>query len=251
MTDGYAYFLDIDGTLLGFASRPTGVRVAAGLRAALTQLRRRAGGAVALVSGRPLTDIDRLFGGRAGIAAGLHGLEYRRPDGRLIRHAVAPQRLDAARRRLQAFAARHPRTVLEDKDITLALHYRRAPELAGAAGRVMRAARAAAGHGFVLQRGKSVIELKPARGDKGAVIRVLLRTPPFRGRCPVFLGDDTTDEPGFAAVTAAGGLAVKVGPGPTVAAWRVAGATAVRRWLRSGTPLPALAPVRATRRRSS
>ena len=234
----YAYFLDVDGTLVNLAASPESVRIDRRLPAQLRRLARRAGGAVALISGRSLHDLDRLFPGLHLPAAGQHGVERRTAAGRRTRARAQASRLDAARRGLRPWLRRHAALQLEDKGLSLALHYRRAPHLADVAARAMQRAHALAGRAFVQQRGKYVIELTPAGRHKGAAVRAFLLEYPFRGRIPVFVGDDVTDERGFAEVQAVGGIGIKVGRGHTAAHWRVSGAAAVRRWLNTRTWLP-------------
>lgn len=235
---GCAYFLDIDGTLVDFADIPPGVRLDPALPGLVETLHRSSGGALALITGRTLADVDRLFPARRLAAAGLHGLERRTAGGRLSRHPGRSRRLDDARRVLAGVVARHPRLWLEDKGLSLALHYRRAPRLAGFAHRVMRSLRATLGDRYGIQRGKRIVELVPAGSDKGAAIGAFMREAPFRGRTPLFIGDDVTDEFGFAMVNRLGGYAVKVGPGRTAAGWRLPHVAAVRAWLERGTPVP-------------
>jgi trehalose 6-phosphate phosphatase len=233
LVSGCALFLDVDGTLVEFASAPDRVRVDAALVALLPALARRLEGAIALITGRAIADVDQLFPGLRLPIAGQHGLERRRADGSIDRHRLSLPGADLMRRELARFAARHPGLLLEDKGDTLAVHYRRAPRLAAHVHRTMRAQLAAAPHAgaWRLQPGKRVLELKPAGRDKGTAIREYLREAPFAGRVPIFVGDDRTDEYGFAAVEAAGGWGVKVGPGPTHARHRLANVAAVRDWL--------------------
>ncbi|MBW8773172.1 MAG: trehalose-phosphatase [Gemmatimonadetes bacterium] len=227
----WAYFLDIDGTLLPLAVSPDRVRVDRRLRRLIDDLRRFAGGAVALITGRPIADVDRLFPGRPLPAAGQHGLERRSASGRRTRHAPPARRLDAVRQRLAVAVARHPRLLLEDKGFSLALHYRRAPKLAGYAHRLARTEAAGLGPGYGVRTGKRVVEIGPTGRDKGQAILEFTRERPFRGRVPVFLGDDLTDEIGFEMVDALGGISIKVGKGPSAAWWRFRDVTAVLTWL--------------------
>jgi trehalose 6-phosphate phosphatase len=214
---------------------------------ALAALHDRTGGALALVSGRPLRELDALLPAAGWAAAGQHGLEWRAPDGSLHR-PPPPAALEPAREALADLVARHPALLLEDKGLSLALHYRRAPRLAGFAHRAVRQLATQLGPELVVQTGKRVIELRPAGQDKGAAVRRFLALPPFRGRRPVFLGDDVTDEAAFGAVNALGGHSIKVGRGPTAARWRLAGVDDVRAWLAGdAAPLrPASSPDRRT-----
>jgi trehalose 6-phosphate phosphatase len=210
------------------------VRVDPAVTALLAALARRLDGAIALISGRAIADVDRLFPGLHLPIAGQHGLERRRADGSIHRHRHALPGIGRLRRELARFAARHQGLLLEDKGATLALHYRLAPGLASHVHRTLRThlpAAGAPGSGWRLQPGKGVLEIKPDGRDKGTAVREYLRERPFAGRVPVFVGDDRTDEFGFAAAAAAGGLGVKVGRGPTQARHRLRNVTAVRRWL--------------------
>jgi trehalose 6-phosphate phosphatase len=127
---------------------------------------------------------------------------------------------------LAGFAARHRGLIVEDKGHSLAVHYRQAPRLAAHVHRTLRAqiADASLGGGFRLQTGKRIVEVKPEGRDKGTAILEYMREPPFRGRSPAFVGDDASDEYGFAAVSQLGGVAVKVGRGRTAARYRLRGA---------------------------
>lgn len=227
----WAFFLDIDGTLLEFAARPQEVRVEAGLLDLLKQLSASTGGALALVSGRSVEDIDNLFSPIAFPAAGQHGTERRSADGTIRRHAPPIEKLGSAAAELVRLTAAHAGLVLENKGMTLALHYRLAPGLRVLAEREMRAIAAGLGDGFELQTGKFVVEIKPSGKDKGSAVAEFIAEVPFAGRQPVFIGDDLTDEPGFDVVNRAGGYSVKVGPGITRARWHLFDAAAVRRWL--------------------
>jgi len=237
-----ALFIDVDGTLLDIAPAPELVEVPAGLPALLQRLAVRHEGALALVSGRRLADLDRLLVPWHGAAAGLHGAERRRPDGSLAADMPSDEAEQAAQRALDrireplAEAARHwPGVRLEDKGRTLALHYRLAParedEARGLAERLL----AAAGPALRLIAGKMVLEFQPRHHGKDRAIAAFMAEPPFRGRPPVFLGDDTTDEDGFAEVNRRGGLSVRVGPpAATAARYALPSPAAVRDWLMAG-----------------
>ena len=233
-----AYFLDIDGTLIDFGDSPARTQIAAAHRTLLEKLRRRTGGAVAIVSGRSIADIDRIFRTSAWPAAGQHGAERRDARGRHSRMTAAHPSLPRVRAQLAEAVARHPGLLLEDKGLSIALHYRRAPRLAAYAHRIIRAQLRALGSSYCVQRGKSVVELKPAGRDKGAAVLAFMRETPFRGRTPVFVGDDLTDEYGFETVNDLGGVSVKVGRGATAAALRVRDVRSVWEWLARGGALP-------------
>jgi trehalose 6-phosphate phosphatase len=227
----WAFFLDVDGTLLEYAAQPQDVRVGPELLHLLERLHEAASGAVALVSGRSVEDLDRLFAPLALPVAGQHGTERRTADGTIRRHAPPLEKLGRAAAELVRLTAAHSGLVLENKGMTLALHYRLAPALRALAEREMRALAADLGDAFELQTGKFVMELKPSGKDKGSAIAEFAADAPFAGRRPVFIGDDLTDEPGFEVVNRIGGHSVKVGPGITRARWHLFDAAAVRRWL--------------------
>lgn len=227
----WAWFLDIDGTLLEVAASPTLVIPDLGLHNRLSRLVARTGGAVALISGRTIADIDRLFGAPTLPVAGQHGLERRTATGEHVTQPPPHDLWERVRRQLQGVAERHPGLIMEDKGQSLALHYRQAPPLASFAHQLMHLLQRELGERYVTQRGKRVIELKPAGVDKGAAIRAFLDEPPFQGRLPIFLGDDVTDEYGFAVVNSLGGHSVKVGRGRTTARWRLGDVAAVQQWL--------------------
>lgn len=226
-----ALFLDLDGTLLEHEAHPQAVSISAGLLRLLEDLRGTTGGALALISGRAIADIDRLFAPLTLPAAGQHGMELRLASGSLRRHAPTADMLRQASTAVRLVAATHPGLLLEDKGLTMALHYRHAPQLRDGLARAMRNIAASLGDEFTLQEGKLVFELKPAGRDKGTAIMEFTREAPFAGQLPVFIGDDLTDEHGFAAVNALGGHTVKVGPGESCARWRLADTSAVLAWL--------------------
>ncbi len=227
----WAYFLDVDGTLLDIAETPGAVHVDAALLELIARLSRASNGAVALISGRALSDLDHRLGMLRLPMAGQHGLERRDAAGRLWLHAPPPEAKCAFKKALAPLLERHPGLLVEDKGLTLALHYRRAPALAAYAHRLMAQMVAGAGGALELQKGKRVVEMKPAGIDKGSAIGEYLGEPPFMGRRPVFIGDDANDEHGFAAINRADGLSIKVGPGRTCGRFRLANVAAVRHWL--------------------
>jgi trehalose 6-phosphate phosphatase len=229
----WAYFFDLDGTLIDFTDTPAAARVGAELRLLLERLFRDTGGAVALISGRALADIDRLFPHALLPAAGQHGLERRGAGGAVTRHAVPTRGFERARRRIANEVIGKPGLLLEDKGLSLALHYRRAPRLGAYAHRLARSLLPTVGQRFCIQRGKYVVEVRPCGKDKGDGIVEFMKEPPFRGRSAVFIGDDATDEFGFAMVNRLGGHSIKVGPGRTAARWRLGNVKAVEQWLRS------------------
>jgi len=203
-----AYFLDVDGTLLDIMPRPEDVVADETLRTLLVGLAGAAGGALGLVSGRAIEDIDRIFAPHIFPAAGLHGAEIRFPD-RSRSGSPNDGAMDCVRPPVADFVAAHPGLRLEDKGAALAVHFRQTPELAGDVLEFLKSL--AQINGLAVQEGKMVAELKQARHDKGKGIAALLANPPFLGRKPVFIGDDLTDESGFSFVNAHGGVSVRVG----------------------------------------
>jgi trehalose 6-phosphate phosphatase len=227
----FAFFLDIDGTLLEIAATPKAVHMAKDDCKLVAALYDKAGGALALVSGRSLAMIDELFSPMRLPAAGQHGVERRDARGRVHKPSLSDDLLARAAEPIRAFAQQHAGLVFEHKGYSMALHYRLAPQLASAAHAVVREAARELGDGVEVQRGKMVAELKPAGHDKGRAIEAFMKERPFARRVPVFLGDDLTDEHGFRVVDRLGGHSIKVGAGPTVARWRLPNPSAARAWL--------------------
>jgi trehalose 6-phosphate phosphatase len=231
----WAYFLDVDGTLLDIADTPNAVCVDTALLSLIASLYRESGGAMALVSGRAISDLEKLLGTLHLPLAGQHGLERRDAAGRLWMHAAPPTAKCAIKEALAPVLQRHPGLLLEDKGLTLALHYRLAPHLASYAHRLMGRLAEDAGAGLEVQLGKRVAEVKPSGIDKGTAVSEYLLESPFKGRRPVFIGDDLNDEHGFAEVNKLDGISIKVGKGRSCARYRLPDVAAVRRWL--GTAL--------------
>jgi len=232
----WAYFLDVDGTLIDLAETPDAVQVDAALLGLLTQLHRASGGAVALLSGRAIPDLERRLGTLRLPLSGQHGLERRDAGGPIRSHAAPPAAKSEIKRALAEMVARHPALLLEDKGMALALHYRRAPALGSYVQRTVERLAAHANAGLAeakleVQRGKCVAEIKPAGFDKGTALLEYLAEPPFQGRRPVCIGDDLNDEHGFAEVNRLDGISIRVGKGSTCARFRLPDVIAVRRWL--------------------
>jgi trehalose 6-phosphate phosphatase len=205
-------FLDVDGTLLEFGAAPDAVSVDPYVLRVLHRAVVACDGAVALISGRSLAQLDQMFAPRRWPAAGLHGVERRDARGRLHVHPTGPVPA-ALRAGLERLAALHPGLLLEDKGRAVALHYRQAVELGTVLEREVRELLERHGReDFQLQPGDYVLELKPAGITKAHAIEAFLGEAPFAGRTPVFAGDDLTDLHGFEAVERAGGLSIAVGP---------------------------------------
>lgn len=234
----HALFLDLDGTLVDVAPTPDAVRAAPQMITCLEAARSRLGGALAIISGRPVAQVLDIVSPLDVAVAGAHGGERRDAAGRDTR--LPDAEADQARAlhdQVQGFAAAHPGLLVERKHGSVALHYRRAPEMAEESARVMRAA-APAEKGWTIVPGKMVIEARRAGVSKGDAIAAFMTEAPFAGRMPLFVGDDVTDEDGFVRVQEMGGIGIKVGPGETAARDRLAGPGAVRAWLASASGLP-------------
>ncbi|MCO5091813.1 trehalose-phosphatase [Bosea sp. (in: a-proteobacteria)] len=223
-----ALLLDFDGTLVEIAPSPEDVHLDRRVAPALAALRASLGGALALVSGRPIGFLDSVLAPHRFDIAGLHGAQIR-IDGEIRALAEAPADMRAALSDLVRFANSHVGIIVEDKRLSIALHWRLAPALESEALALMRAVAARMGPAMRLQEGKSVAELVPAEASKGSAIARLMASPAYAGRRPVFIGDDITDEDGFQAVNAMGGLSVRIGGDrESRAACRLASPTVLR-----------------------
>jgi trehalose 6-phosphate phosphatase len=229
--EAWALFLDVDGSLIDFADRPERVHVSKTLIGLLSQLHAALGGALALVSGRPIEDLRHLFGAPPWAMAGVHGLQLRHADGARRDIELDHAEQQRLRRATHSLAARVPQIMVEDKGIAVALH-----DHSGDPG--MRALREASEAlldelpDYELQLGHRVIEIKPAGMDKGQAVTELLARPPFQGRMPVYVGDDFTDEHGFATANLENGISIRVGQRePSLAQYTLSGPTAVQAWL--------------------
>ncbi|MBS0562200.1 MAG: trehalose-phosphatase [Proteobacteria bacterium] len=235
-----ALLLDLDGTLLDLAPTPDSVVVPDGLRGDLRALRGRLGDAVAVVTGRPIAQVDALLADAPFAVAGEHGGAIRHAPGDPVARAPLrdppPEWLEAGRR----IAAAHPGALFEPKSRGFVLHYRLAPQ----AGAPMRAALDAlldGAEGFALMAAHMAWEVKPLGADKGTAVRGLMAAPPFRGRLPIFIGDDVTDEDGMAVAREMGGAGLRVqdafGAPQAVRDW-LAGAARRDDWPAPGDPFP-------------
>ncbi|WP_411851915.1 trehalose-phosphatase [Stenotrophomonas sp. LGBM10] len=235
LDDACALFLDVDGTLIEFADDPEAVKLLPDIREAIGRISDRLEGAVALISGRPLDQLDRLFAPLQLPAAGLHGHELRHGDGRVDGATPSTDTgewLHALHQQAMRFAHGKPGVLVEDKGQSLALHWRAAPHAAQDVRAF--AERHIRGHaGYRLQPGDHVVEFVPEGSDKGRALRRLMLAPPFRDRLPVFLGDDLTDEYGFGAANDLHGWSVLVGGRePSAAVFALPHIRAVHAWLR-------------------
>jgi trehalose 6-phosphate phosphatase len=227
-----ALFLDLDGTIADIVARPHEVGPEAQLTGILERVVAFMDGRVAVLTGRSIEDADRILEGRVVSVGAVHGLVRRMPDG-TISATAGPVELLEAKRQLLAFARALPGVIVEDKGLSVALHYRQVPHAASAvsaaAGRIARAA------GLVVQAGSMVSEVRTAGPDKGDSLKAFLDATPFAGFMPVMVGDDLTDECAFAAAEELGGYGILVGPPrASVARYRLASVAAVRSWLAGG-----------------
>ncbi len=233
LSRGDALFIDFDGTLVEIAATPDRIEVVAGIPALLQRVAGRLGGALAVISGRPLAELAHFLPGYAGATAGIHGLERRTVSGAIERPPPDPA-IDLVWPSLRQFAAVTQGVLIEDKGLAIAIHYRGRPELAEACRRMAEQAVVLSQSRLAALPGKMVIELRPTAADKGRAVHAFLAEPEFRGRRPVFVGDDRTDEAGFAAVNRLGGVSIRVGAeGESLARYRLNGVDAVIGWLES------------------
>jgi trehalose 6-phosphate phosphatase len=229
---GHSLFLDIDGTLLDLAPRPEAVEVPAWLVPLLQQLFDRLDGALAFVSGRTIESIDQLFKPLKLPAVGVHGGEIRAPGGQIVAELRLVDALQSAAPTLLAAIARIPGVELENKHSAIALHYRSVPERGREVLQVAELVAGGLGGEFAVLMGKCVVEIRPRHLTKGTAIDRLMQQPPFKGRTPIFAGDDCTDEDAFEVVNRLGGISVHVGvSASTLANYRLTSPDQLRVWL--------------------
>ena len=227
-----AVFLDLDGTIAEIVARPDEVGPDALLTNILERLCATMEGRVAVLTGRCLEDADRILEGRIASVAAIHGLVRRLPDGSVERFPGSPELLEA-KQLLLAFAHTQTGLTVEDKGLSMALHYRQVPQAEGA----VRAAteRIAKDAGLAVQAGSMVSEVRTPGPDKGHSLKEFLNVAPFAGHVPIMLGDELTDEHAFNAAEEMGGYGILVGqPRATAARYRLASVSDVRSWLATG-----------------
>jgi trehalose 6-phosphate phosphatase len=223
----WALFLDLDGTLLDLAPTPASVTVPADLVETLGEVRRRLGGALAIVSGRPLADVDRLLAPLLLPVAGNHGASARLPDGSQLTLAPVVALPSDWLSRAETACAQWTGTIVEPKPYSLALHFRLAPDHKDDAFGLLSTFAAERPDDYEILPAHFAFELRPRQASKGLAIERLMELAPFHGRVPVFVGDDVTDESGRAAARRLGGMGLDV-------ALNFAGSAArVRQWLAS------------------
>ena len=228
----WALFLDVDGTLVEIEPVPEEVRIAPDVITLLGDLNTALGGALALVSGRAIDDLDRMFAPLRLATAGNHGLVRRGAAGMMTAPEIDPSALDEVRAVFARFAQAAPGVRVEDKNFSIALHFRLAPESAGEAKRLAAGLAEGLGLHFRVQHGKMTVEIRPNGADKGSVVEAFMAEPPFRGRLPVFVGDDVTDEDGFEVVNRLGGHSVRIGAASHSAArWQCRNVDSLLEWL--------------------
>jgi len=228
-----ALFLDFDGTLVELAETPDAIAVPAGLAPMLERLRRRLDGRLAIVSGRSLADLERHLPLHGIAFSGSHGLELQLADGTRLPLSI-PIGLEDVRARVEDFAAATPGLLVEEKPAGIALHYRMAPDAGPRADAFIAAL--AKERGMSVQRGAMVAELRPNGATKGDAIKAFMTEPEFGGARPLFMGDDLTDEHGFAAAEGLGGAGILVGPERESAArYRLGSVAEARRWLKEAS----------------
>ena len=228
-----ALFLDVDGTLLDIEDHPADVRADQALIALLGRLSQGLDGALSLISGRTVDDIDRIFAPARFAAAGGHGAELRlHPDDSVssAKWSLPTSIIE----RIREFAANSPGLLLEEKRGGMSLHYRRAPELEKQCTTFVQSLLPEIEQDFRLIAGKMVFEFAPKEHHKGAAISEMMQRDPFTRRRTVFVGDDVTDEDGFRAVNALDGIAIRVGGSRgSEAQYSLPDVAAVHRWLES------------------
>lgn len=227
----HALLFDLDGTLAPIAATPQQAHVPTETLDVLARLEKLTGGAIAIVSGRPLAQIDALVRPLVLTGAGLHGAQWRGPDGTLHELPVDTAAVARMVESLAPLVDRWPGTQLEHKGLSLAFHYRNAPDREHDVRIAAELAIQPHADRFVLQPGKMVVEIKPRQASKAGAINRLMGIAPFAGRIPLFAGDDLTDEAGFQAVKALGGVTIKIGEGDSVADWRFPTPAALAAWL--------------------
>lgn len=233
-----ALFLDFDGTLAEIAPAPDLVQFFPETREIIDVLSKSFSGAVAIVTGRNISEIDGHMAPLKLPVAGLYGLVHRTAAGDIVDFPVVGKELARASAELKAMVEQHPGLLLELKGQTIALHYRSRPDLGTACYEAVGTA-VQGRPGLKMIEGKMVVEITPSSADKGRAVEDFLREPPFIGRRPIYAGDDVSDEDAFAVVNALGGIAIKIGPGPTAARYRADHITEFLAWMTAVSHLPA------------
>jgi trehalose 6-phosphate phosphatase len=227
----WCLFLDVDGTLIELTDTPSQTAGDPEIKSLLSDVAERLGGALALISGRKIETLDQLFAPLKLPAAGLHGVERRKADGAIQGASFIDSQLERARDALKALVEAHPGTLFEDKERTIAVHFRLAPQFADAIREAVIDIAKPLGPNYHIQGGKMLYEIKPRGFSKATAIQAFMKESPFRGRRPVFIGDDLTDQDGFGMVETHGGLSIAVGD-HVQAQYYLPDVPAVRGWLK-------------------
>lgn len=231
--DSCSLFLNLDGTLVEPGETPDAVVVPESLKMLLIGLCLRLQGALALISGRELRDVDRMLAPLRFCTVGIHGCQIREASGCVVANQFDSPLLATARHALNDFTSQHPGVVLRDKGCALALHFRSDSEFSQAAYDAISSVAAQLGPAFIIQGGKCFYELRPRIFTTGSAVDMLMSAMPFHGRTPVYVGDDLSDEDGFRAVNVLGGMSIRVGPASTTnARYWLPDVAAVSEWLR-------------------
>ena len=230
--DKTALFLDFDGTFVDIAPTPDAIRVTNRDKSLLDKLSKHCGGAVSVISGRNLHEIDHYLDGFEGTVSGGHGAELRRDAKKLPTVKCDLKRLEHIKNAVRGFAAIDPRILAEEKSFGIVLHFRQHPELEG---KVRDFVKSLVGDDadFEIQQAKMALEIKPRGISKAMAIEKITKFKEFRRRTILFAGDDDTDETAFAWVNDQGGITVKIGDGLTLARYRTRSPASFKKWLRS------------------
>jgi trehalose 6-phosphate phosphatase len=225
----YCIFLDFDGTLVEIEDRPDDVRIEAATLQLIEKLRDKVGRALALVTGRDIHVIDRLLYPLVLPVAGVHGLQRRDASGRLHSPVIDQSIVESIAAQVEAAFLSEPGVVIERKTGAVAIHFRLRPDFEKQCHALARKITRDRPDLHMIQ-GKMVCEIRLHGNDKGGVIATFLEERPFKGKKPIFVGDDATDEPGFVAVNARDGVSIKIGEDPTSAKYRAANISELRDW---------------------
>jgi trehalose 6-phosphate phosphatase len=214
-----AFFIDFDGTLVAIAPRPDLVHVEPEVLQVLERLSERFDHAVAIITGRPLATVDGFLAPLKLPVAAEHGSIRRDAEGHVHADTRSMEAVKTVAARLEPLVAANPGLLLERKQTSVALHYRQRPELGAVCNNAVEKA-VAGTEGLDILPGKMVYEVRPQGRDKGTAVKAFLDEPPFKGRVPVYMGDDVTDEDAFRAINALGGITIKIDNGDTQAQYR-------------------------------
>lgn len=234
----HALFLDLDGTLIEIAPTPNDVVIPMGLASLLEAVTRHLDGALAILTGRPIADLDRYLAPLMPVAAGIHGAQIRATSGGEIEQIAGPVDstvVDAVR----TVAKDVPGTLVELKPASIAIHYRLTPSAEPTVEEALLRILDDSPEHLILCRGRKVFEIVPRDVSKGAALEAIIALPRFCGRRPIMIGDDVSDMSAFEAAVRLGGLARKVaGEQFSTAEADFAGPADVRAWLAALTKRP-------------